>query len=99
MEFRRLFAILVLSEGVAALSNPSQRAECGVDCSQFSPWSWPTCLIRGIQTFDMKLHPCRLIVAKCNEESIYAGKCKKEGHGNNIIISVESDFGICSSDF
>ena len=32
-----------------------------VDCKNFSAWSWPSCLVRGIQTFDLKLHPCRLV--------------------------------------
>ena len=87
------------------------RQVCNIDCNKFSGWSWPSCLVRGIQTFDLRLHPCRLIKLKCSlfskkfrllqaeceNEPIYPGKCKREGYGLDIVISVESEFGICRS--
>ena len=41
----------------------------------------------------------RLLQAECNSEPIYPGKCKREGYGLDIVISVESEFGICRSDY
>ena len=40
------------------------RQICDIDCNKFSGWSWPSCLVRGIQTFDLRLHPCRLTHAR-----------------------------------
>merc|ERR1712151_1388573 len=93
--------IFFLVQFVAANPNYDSRRECEklVDCQDFSGWSWPSCLVRGIQTFDLKFHPCRLLLAECNNEPIYPGKCKKEGLGMDIIISVESEFGICSMEY
>ena len=33
---------------------------CGsISCDDFGPFSWPSCLVRGIRTYDLELHPCR----------------------------------------
>ena len=58
--------------------------------SSFTWFVWPEINIKWInfRTYDITLHPCRLLKAECKGQPIYPGKCRKEGKGTRIVISV-----------
>lgn len=45
------------------------------------------------KTIVYDLYFYRLLLADCKKEPFYAGKCRKEEYGDQIIISVESEYG------
>ncbi|CAG5100141.1 Oidioi.mRNA.OKI2018_I69.XSR.g16862.t1.cds [Oikopleura dioica] len=94
------FLFFLVSCFLAQFEDQNRDACNEIDCNYFQdPFSWPSCFVRGDVAVDLSLHPCRLLLADCKKEPFYAGKCRKEEYGDQIIISVESEYGLCEPSY